>query len=367
MASSNWQDIARQYARRYNFPEDVFVRQMGQEAHGQDLTSPAGAQGPAQIMPATARAWGVKNPHDIHQAYAAAARHMSQYAHQYGSVKDALIAYNAGPGAIGKPLPAETANYIKTIMAGHGSGGGGGGVSTPAPNGPAVPVGRGASAGGPDMSQLSSVLQSLEHATPVPYKSPFDDLSAQTQPDLAGGAKPSVSLGNYVSTFQPTSLSDTVAKIEALKAPAQQGMQAGDMTGLLSSPSVSSRDVPQAVAQMIQEANKVDAAHVPYLWGGGHGGRTTGGKVTPLDCSGAVSRILGIDPRVSGQFEGWGQSGPGKNVTIYANGHHVLMEINGHFFGTSHANPQGGAGWIPRSNLSPGYLKGFVVRHPKGM
>jgi hypothetical protein len=41
------------------------------------------------------------------------------------------------------------------------------------------------------------------------------------------------------------------------------------------------------------------------------------------------------------------------------------MEINGHFWGTSGANPGGGAGWIPRSRMDAGYLSGFKVRHVK--
>ena len=117
------------------------------------------------------------------------------------------------------------------------------------------------------------------------------------------------------------------------------------------------------VASVTQEANLINNAQVPYQWGGGHGGRQPrGSKVTPLDCSGAVSRVLGIDPRVSGQFESWGKPGRGR-VTVYANKTHVLMEINGHFFGTSASNPGGGAGWIPRRLISKEYLRGFTARH----
>ena len=117
------------------------------------------------------------------------------------------------------------------------------------------------------------------------------------------------------------------------------------------------------MASVTQEANLINDAQVPYQWGGGHGGRQPrGSKVTPLDCSGAVSRVLGIDPRVSGQFESWGKPGRGR-VTVYANKTHVLMEINGHFFGTSASNPGGGAGWIPRRLISKEYLRGFTARH----
>lgn len=119
-----------------------------------------------------------------------------------------------------------------------------------------------------------------------------------------------------------------------------------------------------ALIQEIQaEADLINRAQVPYQWGGGHQGKQKrGSKVTPLDCSGAVSRVLGIDPRVSGQFEKWGKPGKGA-VTVYANAEHVLMEINGHFFGTSKSNPGGGAGWIPRGQVSKEYLRGFTARH----
>lgn len=112
-------------------------------------------------------------------------------------------------------------------------------------------------------------------------------------------------------------------------------------------------------------ADAIDKKHLPYQWGGGHGGKVDAFNAAPLDCSGAVSAVLGINPRVSGEFTKWGKAGDGgsKGVTVYANGHHVLMKINGHFFGTSASNPGGGAGWIKQSNISPSYLAGFTARH----
>ena len=114
-----------------------------------------------------------------------------------------------------------------------------------------------------------------------------------------------------------------------------------------------------------QRASVIDAQRLPYQWGGGHGGKTPLHAAVPLDCSGAVSKVLGIDPRVSGQFTKWGRPGDGGNrgVTIAANAGHVLMKINGHWFGTSRTNPGGGAGWIPQAAISPQYLKGFTLRH----
>jgi hypothetical protein len=120
------------------------------------------------------------------------------------------------------------------------------------------------------------------------------------------------------------------------------------------------------VAAIEGRANQIDAAHVPYAWGGGHAGRFTG-KVIPMDCSGAVSAALGIDPRVSGDFVNWGSPGDGgsRGVTIYANRTHVLMKINGRFWGTSRSNPGGGPGWID-GGVSAGYLAGFTARHMAG-
>ena len=116
---------------------------------------------------------------------------------------------------------------------------------------------------------------------------------------------------------------------------------------------------------LLKRANLIDAAQQPYKWGGGHGAKPT--MEGPWDCSGAVSAVLGVDPRVSGQFARWGAPGRGKQVTIYANDEHVLMEINGRFFGTSKTNPGGGAGWIPRSAISKQYLARFTARHPQGL
>jgi hypothetical protein len=124
------------------------------------------------------------------------------------------------------------------------------------------------------------------------------------------------------------------------------------------------------VRSIASRATAISREHLPYQWGGGHGA-TPAGPGVPVDCSGAVSRLLGVKPRVSGDYTKFGQAGKGRNLTIYANGQHVLMGIRGrdgveHFWGTSATNPSGGAGWIPRSQISPQYLKGFVARHPAG-
>lgn len=112
----NYERLARVIAKKHGVDPNVFVRQIRQESgFNPNVVSPAGARGIAQIMPATARSWGV-NPDDPRAALNAAARNMAKYVKAYGSYRDALVAYNAGPGRVGKPLYAETANYIKRIL-----------------------------------------------------------------------------------------------------------------------------------------------------------------------------------------------------------------------------------------------------------
>jgi hypothetical protein len=44
---------------------------------------------------------------------------MARYVRHYGNYRDALVAYNAGPGRVGGSLPAETQHYIATILGGR--------------------------------------------------------------------------------------------------------------------------------------------------------------------------------------------------------------------------------------------------------
>lgn len=118
----------------------------------------------------------------------------------------------------------------------------------------------------------------------------------------------------------------------------------------------------KGVQAVTARADKLDAEKRPYLYGGGHAGDSWS-----LDCSAAVAAALGVDVRTSGEFEKFGQAGKGKAVTLYANDGHVLMEINGHFWGTSASNPEGGPGWIKRADIPASYLKNFTARHPAGM
>lgn len=116
---------------------------------------------------------------------------------------------------------------------------------------------------------------------------------------------------------------------------------------------------------ILGRADALQRMHLPYIWGGHHGDKGAIKNPHPgLDCSSAVSYVLGVPPRVSSQFENFGQPGPGP-VSIFANAGHAFMKIGSRFFGTSgFGHPKEGTGpaWFTK-NPDASYLSKFVVRH----
>ena len=110
---------AREAARRYGIPEDLFLRLVQQESGWNPRArSHKGATGLAQLMPGTAAKLGV-NPHDPVQNLHGGARYLRMMYNQFGNWRLALAAYNAGPGAVQKyngiPPYRETRNYVRII------------------------------------------------------------------------------------------------------------------------------------------------------------------------------------------------------------------------------------------------------------
>jgi soluble lytic murein transglycosylase-like protein len=86
-----------------------------------NATSPVGAQGLMQLMPATAQGVGVKDSYDPAQNVAGGTRYLKGLLDRFhGDVKLAVAAYNAGPGAVEKygdvPPYAETKNYVQNVL-----------------------------------------------------------------------------------------------------------------------------------------------------------------------------------------------------------------------------------------------------------
>lgn len=116
------------------------------------------------------------------------------------------------------------------------------------------------------------------------------------------------------------------------------------------------------VSRVIAAADEI--ATRPYVWGGGHGSFESEG----YDCSGSVSYALhggGLlsSPEDSTGLESYGEPGPGRYITIYANAEHAYMVIDGRRFDTV-ALAETGSRWSDSSGDDGG---GFVERHPAGL
>ncbi len=101
----------------------------------------------------------------------------------------------------------------------------------------------------------------------------------------------------------------------------------------------------------------------PYVWGGGHGSFES----TGYDCSGSVSYALhgaGLlsSPEDSTGLESYGEPGPGRDITIYANSEHAFMVVDGKRFDTV-ALQETGSRWSDSMTSTAG----FVARHPAGL
>jgi soluble lytic murein transglycosylase-like protein len=113
-------------ALRFGIPEQWIYAVMRAESAGRvNATSPVGAMGLMQIMPAT---WAVlstryglgADPYDRRANIMAGAAYIREMHDRYGA-PGFLAAYNAGPGRYeaylnsGRALPAETRNYVAKI------------------------------------------------------------------------------------------------------------------------------------------------------------------------------------------------------------------------------------------------------------
>jgi len=109
-------------ALRWNVSASLLAAQLLAESNFDPYAgSPAGAQGIAQFMPATAATYGLRDPYDPVEAIDAQAHLMSDLLRRFGDPALALAAYNAGPGAVEPcnciPGYPETQAYVSRILA----------------------------------------------------------------------------------------------------------------------------------------------------------------------------------------------------------------------------------------------------------
>lgn len=184
------------------------------------------------------------------------------------------------------------------------------------------------------------------------------------------GAKKTYGSGDYVSPGAPT---DAQVKSDLKEARAQlvefkkylstsnAYLQTGPKAKVLKDgTAVAPDNAPDVIKRVIQAGNAI--SKLPYKWGGGHGSWRDNG----YDCSGSVSFALAgagflKAPLTSGLFARWGAPGPGKWITIYANGGHVFMFVAGLRFDTS--GETAGTRWQDGSRS----VAGFSVRHIPGL
>jgi cell wall-associated NlpC family hydrolase len=137
----------------------------------------------------------------------------------------------------------------------------------------------------------------------------------------------------------------------------------GAKAQMIGSRAVAPASAPAVVKQVIAAANRIRTT--PYIWGGGHRSFVSSG----YDCSGAVSYALhggGLltSPLVSGSLATFGEAGPGRWITIYANASHAYMVVAGLRFDTAGDTSGTGPRWHPTTTAAAGGT--FVARHPVG-
>lgn len=110
-------------AQRWDVSAQLLSAQIYAESgFNPNATSTAGARGIAQFMPATARAYGLKDPSDANAAIDAQAHLMRDLLKRFdGNVALALAGYNAGPARVAAcgcvPPFRETRAYVNRIVA----------------------------------------------------------------------------------------------------------------------------------------------------------------------------------------------------------------------------------------------------------
>lgn len=123
--NTQYDPIVQKYAQKYKVPADLIHSIILSESnYNQWAVSPKGACGLMQLMPETAKQYGVKNVFDADQNIAGGVGYLKDLCRLYNNqTRYVLAAYNAGQEALKKyggipPYP-ETRNYIQRVMASY--------------------------------------------------------------------------------------------------------------------------------------------------------------------------------------------------------------------------------------------------------
>ena len=184
---------------------------------------------------------------------------------------------------------------------------------------------------------------------------------AKTPPPAGTAASVHVS-----SPSRGVALSKPVSDAQVEKELVRSGMSSNTRQATLTPDGLAVPPVgaPPAVQSIINAGNQI--ALLPYRYAGGHFTY----QDTAYDCSGSISYVLAaahlLDYTVnSTALETYGDPGPGKWITIFANAGHTFMYVAGLRFDTV-ALAETGSRWSTRKADEPD-LSTFIVRHPAGL
>src|SRR3989338_8342383 len=115
--------VIQECSRKYGVPVELVCAVILQESGGNSkAVSSAGAQGLMQLMPGTAKRFGVENSFDPKQNIDGGTKYLRFLLDRFnGDIKLALAGYNAGENAVAKhgnkiPPIRETQNYVPAVL-----------------------------------------------------------------------------------------------------------------------------------------------------------------------------------------------------------------------------------------------------------
>ena len=117
--------IVARLEKKHRLPRGLLAAIVTVESNGRPhRISPAGAMGPGQLTPSTARLLRVSDPFDPEESLDGSARYLVTQLATFKDLRLAVAAYNAGPGSIvnrAVPRNGETEFYVNKVMALLGS------------------------------------------------------------------------------------------------------------------------------------------------------------------------------------------------------------------------------------------------------
>ena len=271
------QAMATQAAIGAGIDPNLFKALVTQESGWRpDATSPVGAVGLTQLMPATAKGLGVTNISDPAQNLRAGAQYLAQQIKTFGgNIPKALAAYNAGPGAVmkfnGIPPYAETQNYVNTIMGNYKKSGP---YQSTTPTTPATPPP--SAPGAPGWGALSTPAQrgiALGNLLQTNLRRTLGGPNATLMNSMRQLGVPGSVIGAIGGSMPNLNIK--------MPAPEEQAAVHDQLTNFTASTSGPNVKVSANAAGAVQLAK--DYLGTPYVWGGD--------STKGFDCSGLLQYV----------------------------------------------------------------------------